>query len=453
MAEQHILLVTFPGQGHINPSLQFAKSLTKHGVKVTILTSSSATARMSHTLSPSFQPLIDVVSFSTTTDWSTGDVSKLMQELSDHGTKAVEDAVAAKRAQGTPYSRIVYNLLVPWAGRAARRLAVPVTLLWIQPAVLFGIYFHYHNRNFDPCSDEVIELPGLPRLRRRDLPSFFLETNPSVYNFVIPMLTENFEILDQEDHPAVVLNTFDELEADALRCLNKYRLLAIGPLIPSAFLDGRDPSDTSFGGDLIQKSEDYMQYLECAETGSVIYVAFGSFSELPRLQVEAIAEALMRSGRPFLWVIRGSDRTLSCREDLEKKGKIVAWCTQVEVLSHPSVGCFVTHCGWNSTLESLACGVPVVALPQWTDQCTNAKLVEDVWRSGVRAVKAGNGEIVEADEIQRCLEMVMDGGDASVEIRKQAKNWRDLAREAMAEGGTSQLNLKIFVDQIVGAPQ
>ncbi|KAG6433124.1 hypothetical protein SASPL_104731 [Salvia splendens] len=78
--------------------------------------------------------------------------------------------------------------------------------------------------------------------------------------------------------------------------------------------------------------------------------------------------------------------------------------------------------------------------PLWV---TNAKLMEDSWRCGVRAVK---GEIVEADEIVRCLEMVMDGGDESRDMRKNAKKWRDLAREAVDDGGSSQVNLKMFAD-------
>ena len=79
--------------------------------------------------------------------------------------------------------------------------------------------------------------------------------------------------------------------------------------------------------------------------------------------------------------------------------------------------------------------MPVVAI---------AKLVEDSWRCGVRVVK---GEIVEADETVQCLEMVMDGGDESREMRKNAKKWRDLAREAVDDGGSSQINLKMFAEQ------
>lgn len=124
---------------------------------------------------------------------------------------------------------------------------------------------------------------------------------------------------------------------------------------------------------------------------------------------------------------------------------IVPWCSQVEVLSNSAIGCFVTHCGWNSTLESLVCGVPVVAFPQWTDQATNAKLIEDIWKTGVRVSKDEEG-IVKSDEIKRCLELVMGEGERREELRNNAKKWRNLAREAANEGGSSDTNLKAFVN-------
>lgn len=413
------------------------------------------------TKTSSFDGVIDFVSFSDGYDngWSNDDAQNFMSVHRNHGSKALEDVIAAKREEGQPVKRVIYTLLVPWAGQVAHRLQVPVTLLWIQPAIVFGVYFYYFNKYFDATGSNsgVIELPGLPALETSDLPSFFQASNPSIYDFAIPTFTENFEILDRENYPTVLLNTFDALEPEALRVIDKYKLMAIGPFIPSAFLDGKDPSDTSFGGDMIQKSADYVQWLDSKEKLSVIYVAFGSYSELSKPQMEEIAKGLIKTGRPFLWVIRGSensgklDEILSRREDLEKQGKIVAWCTQVEVLSHPSVGCFVTHCGWNSSLESLVSGVPLVMLPQWTDQFTNAKLIQDFWRSGVRIVKAENGGPVEADEIKRCLELVMDGGERGEEMRRQAKKWKDLAKEAMKEdGGTSNMNLKVFIDQVVG---
>ncbi|KAL2247089.1 UNVERIFIED_CONTAM: UDP-glycosyltransferase 75C1 [Sesamum indicum] len=228
----------------------------------------------------------------------------------------------------------------------------------------------------------------------------------------LPIFTENFEILDRENSPIVLVNTFQALEPGPLSVIDKYKWMDIGPLIPSAFLDGKDPSDTAFGGDLIQKSVDYVQWLDSKEKLSVVYVAFGSYSELSKPQTEEIAKGLIKSGRPFLWVIRGVDNSekleemLSCGKDLEKQGKIVPWCTQVEVLSHPSVGCFFTHCGWNSSLESLASGVPVE----------------------LRVRKPEDGGVVKADEIERCLEIVMDGGERGEEMEKGSQEMERLGK-------------------------
>ncbi|CAK9133720.1 unnamed protein product [Ilex paraguariensis] len=99
---------------------------------------------------------------------------------------------------------------------------------------------------------------------------------------------------------------------------------------------------------------------------------------------------------------------------------IVPWCSQLEVLSHPSLGCFVTHCGWNSTLESLVTGVPVVAFPHWSDQTTNARMIEDVWKTGVRVKPNGEGT-VEDNKLKQCIEMVMGGGERGKEMRNPTK--------------------------------
>ncbi|KAL6343215.1 hypothetical protein AAG906_021013 [Vitis piasezkii] len=200
--------------------------------------------------------------------------------------------------------------------------------------------------------------------------------------------------------------------------INKFKLMGIGPLLPSAFLDGKDPSDTSFGGDLFRGSKDYIQWLNSNAESSVIYVSFGSLSVLSKQQSEEIARGLLDSGRPFLWVIRAKENEeeekedkLSCVEELEQLGMIVPWCSQVEVLSHPSLGCFVSHCGLR--------------------------------------VMVNQEGIVEGGEIKKCLELVMGGGERGQEVRSNAKKWKDLAREAVKDGGSSDKNLKNFVDELI----
>nr|XP_027082245.1 UDP-glycosyltransferase 75C1-like [Coffea arabica] len=169
--------------------------------------------------------------------------------------------------------------------------------------------------------------------------------------------------------------------------------------------------------------------------------------------MEEIAHGLLESQKTFLWVIRTSysgerlEEKLSCKDELEKQGMIVPWCSQMRVLSHPCVGCFVTHCGWNSSLESMVVGVPVVAVPLWNDQATNAKFIQDVWKIGVRAI-ANDGGVFEAYEIKRCIELVMDGGQIGEEMRINAKKWQGMAREAAKDGGPSNMNLRTFVNEL-----
>ncbi|KAL3506514.1 hypothetical protein ACH5RR_031896 [Cinchona calisaya] len=464
MENCHFLVVTFPAQSHINPTLQFSKCIAKLGVRTTFSTSLGAINRMkkSSSSSGSLPQNLSIVPFSDGYDhgWTmNGDFRDYMFSLKTIGSKTLGELIMVQSNEGHPITHLVYTTLMSWVGQVAHQHHIPSTLLWIQPAALFDIYYYFFNGYGGIISESVtsktIELPGLPSLDSRDLPSFLLASSPDIYNFALPSLKLHFELLGKEENPKVLVNTFDALEPETLGVLDpKLKLVAVGPLIPSAFLDGRDPSDASFGGDLIDHNpKDYVEWLNSQKDGSVVYIAFGSYSDLPFKQIEEIAQALLASRKAFLWVLRKSPKgekledKLTCKDELEKQGMIANWCSQVEVLSHPSVGCFVTHCGWNSSLESLASGVPVLAIPLWSDQATNAKFIQDVWKSGIRS-KANEEGIVEADEIRRGLEIVMDDEESDQEMRTNAKRWRDLAIEAAKDGGSSSRNLKAFVDEV-----
>ncbi|XP_043708261.1 phloretin 4'-O-glucosyltransferase-like [Telopea speciosissima] len=460
--QPHFVVVTFPAQGHINPTLQLAKRLITTGARVTFVTTVSAHRKMSNS---SFVPHgLTFAPFSDGHDdgykRSLDKIEHFMSEFQRRGSETLTDLVLDQSNKASPITCIVYSLGLPWAADVARKLHIPSVLLFIQPATLLDIYYYYFNGYSDLIANRSdpsysIDLPGLPSLTCRDLPSFFLPSNP--YAFALQMFKQQFETLEQETQPRVLVNTFDALEPQGLKAIEKLNVVAIGPLIPSAYLDGKDPSDKSFGADLFEGSKDYMEWLNSNPNSSVVYVAFGSIAELPKRQMEAIANGLLQSRRPFLWVIRRSEneaeseenKILDRLEELNEEGLIVPWCSQVEVISHASVGCFVTHCGWNSTLESLVTGIPVVAFPQWTDQPTNAKLIQDVWKTGVRVRvnKEDDEGIVESEELVRCLEMVMEGESAE-EMRKNAKHWKDLATEAAKDGGSSDKNLRAFVNEM-----
>ncbi|KAL4602017.1 hypothetical protein ACB092_10G023300 [Castanea dentata] len=422
--QPHFLLVTYPAQGHINLALQFANRLIHLGggrrVHVTFAITISAHRRMIKSPSP------DGLSFATFSDGyddcfkPEDKIQEHLDQLKCNGTKALTELI----------------------------LHLPSTLFWIQLAMVLDIYYYYYNGFADVignCNNDPshsIQLPGLPLLTSHELPSFMVASNTNDY--LLPIFQADLEALEKLSKPRVLVNTFDALEIDALKAIEKLNLVAVGPLIPPAYLDERDSSNGS---------KDYMEWLNSKPESSVIYVSFRSISVLMKQQMEEIARGLLDCGRPFLWVIRakenGEEEKLSCKKELEEKGMIVPWCSQVYVLSHPSVGCFVTHCGWNSTLEGLFSGVPMVAFPQWTDQGTNAKLIEDVLKTGVK-VTTNNDGIVVGDEIKRCLELVVGDGEREKEMRRNAMKWKELAREAVNQGGSSYCNLKAFVDECCG---
>ncbi|KAK1394329.1 Glycosyltransferase [Heracleum sosnowskyi] len=417
----HILVISFPGQSHINPALQFAKNLVKIGVDVTFVTPLFVHRRMKNA-SRVVQGL-NIVSFSDGSDDGLLLITEhYFSELRRTGSEALKQIIRTSSLEGRPISCVVYSLLVEWVAEVARGEQLPSAELWDQPATVLDIYYHHFNgygedmRNCNNDPSWSIKLPGLPLLHAGDLPSLVNDEDnkPSLVHdennkFIVKTFEDLIDVLvgHEKTKPIVLVNTFDSLEFEALRAVEKLNMRAIGPLVPSAFLEGKDP-----------------------------YLA--------EAQMEEIGRGLLKCGMPFLWVINKQQdkEKLSCMKELEEKGMIVTWCNQLEVLAHPSLGCFLTHCGWNSTLESLVSGVPVVAYPVWTDQTTNAKLIQDIWETGVR-VKSKNG-VVDGDEVHRCLELVMRGA----ELRRNAKKWSDLAKEAIRESGSSDKNLKAFVAEL-----
>ncbi|XP_015958239.1 phloretin 4'-O-glucosyltransferase [Arachis duranensis] len=464
------LLAIYPAQSHINPALQLAKRLISMGAHVTLLITLHVYRRMAN--KPSI-PGLSLLTFSDGYDagfsvFSGGDDDYRLysSELKQRGSDFIAHLIASRAMEGEPFTCLIYTLLVPWAHEVARAFQLPTALLWIQAATVMSIvhpYFHgceTYITDKIKSKDEPFTIPGLPLLLSScDVPTFLLVSTTNPLSFIFPLSEEQFRVLHKETNPTVLVNTFEALEPEALGALDGINMIPIGPLIPSAFLDGSDPRDTSFGGDILHASNDYVKWLDSQEESSVVYVSFGSYHELPKKQTEEIARALLGCEHPFLWVVRENlikvegrkeEEDLSYMEELKMKGKIVKWCSQVQVLSHASLGCFVTHCGWNSTMETLISGVPVVAFPQWSDQNTNAKLMEDVWKIGVRVNPNVINEegIVEAEEIRRCLDIVMGSGEKAKEVRKNAERWKMLSREAAKEGGPSDTNLRDFVNGV-----
>ena len=227
-------------------------------------------------------------------------------------------------------------------------------------------------------------------------------------------------------------------------------MLTIGPTIPSFYLDSRIQNDNGYDLNLFTLDKSIcINWLNKKPERSVVYVAFGSLACLANKQVEELAWGLKKSSFYFLWVIRDTEETNKLPkgfvDEIGDKGLIVNWSPQIEVLSNQVLGCFLTHAGWNSIIEALSLEVPMVAMPQWTDQPMDAKFIEDVWKVGVRVGVDGDG-IVKRDYIESCIREVMEG-ESGREMKMNAKKWRDLAIEAVSEGGTSDKNIDEFISK------
>jgi pathogen-inducible salicylic acid glucosyltransferase len=228
-------------------------------------------------------------------------------------------------------------------------------------------------------------------------------------------------------------------------------LRTIGPTVPSMFLDKRLEDDKNYGFDIFKPNTDAcMKWLNDRPEGSVVYVSFGSVAAVEVEQMEEIAWGLRMSNRCFLWVVRESEEVKLPKnfvEEMSEKGLVVRWCSQLEVLGHEAVGCFVTHCGWNSTLEALSFGVPMVGVPHYSDQSTNAKYIMDVWKMGLKAPVDEKG-IVRREAAEQCIKEIMEG-ERGKEMKKNVFKWRKLAKEAVDEGGSSDKNIDEFVAKLV----
>ncbi|XP_073130738.1 UDP-glycosyltransferase 74B1 [Henckelia pumila] len=438
----HIVVLPYPGQGHINPLLQFAKRLASKGVKATIATTRYTVGSI-QAAGITVEPISDGYDHGGFTQAQNEDA--YLKSFKHNGTKTLSQLIKKYRNTSFPITCIVYDSFFPWALDVAHQHAILGASFFTNSATVCAIFSHIHDGTLAlPVDFEPLVLPGLPPLKGCDVPGFIKA--PESYPAYLAMKLSQFSNLDEADF--VFGNSFQELEGEEAKSVAKsWPAKLIGPTVPSYYLDGRIEGDKGYGASLWKPLSDHCaKWLATKPPKSVAYISFGSMVKLTSKQTEELAFALMHSDIHFLWVVRDTERhklPTQFVDATQHRGLIVSWCNQLEVLANGAVGCFVTHCGWNSTLEGLSLGVPMVAIPQWSDQMTDAKFIEEVWGVGVRCREDEFG-VVRSEEALFCLREVMEG-EKSEAMRRNARKWRDLARGAVGEGGSSDECVDEFV--------
>ncbi|KAK7321384.1 hypothetical protein VNO77_31981 [Canavalia gladiata] len=241
-------------------------------------------------------------------------------------------------------------------------------------------------------------IPGISSARLADLRVIIHENDPRVLQLAMECISN----VPKANY--LLLSTVHELEAetiDSIKAIIPIPVYSVGPVIPYLEL-GENPLVNS------DHSHDYMKWLNSQPAESVLYISFGSFLSVSSAQMDQIAEALNSSKIRYLWVARREASRLT--DKCGDKGMVVPWCDQLKVLSHSSIGGFWSHCGWNSTLEAIFAGVPMLTFPLLMDQVPNSSQIVGEWNNGCRIEKSKlDSEVNVAKEyIEELVKSFMD---------------------------------------------
>ncbi|KAK9910482.1 hypothetical protein M0R45_034441 [Rubus argutus] len=416
--QPHVLLFPFPAQGHIKPMLTLAQLLCHAGIHVTFLNTElnhhlltqrqALSARFPtlhfHSISdglPSDHPRTIAVYYQDIVASLRSKTAPLLCQflISKKNNVDKDSAAAAAAAQLPPLGCVITDGIMCFAIDAAEEVGIPVIVLPITSACSFWCYSCIPNLIQEaqlPFEDEDMDrivsgVPGMEGLlRRRDLPSICrMPTDHPIMQFYIK------ETKAITRASALILNTFDDLESSILSHLAPRfsKIYTIGPLhalLKSRIKDDDLSSSSSSAAataSLRQEDRRCMTWLDTQRLGSVIFISFGSLVKLTRVELLEFWHGLVSSGTPFLWVLRsdvlwsdeGEHMGQVIPTELEmgtkERGFIVDWVPQEEVLAHEAVGGFLTHSGWNSTLEGIWAGVSMLCWPKLADQQVNSRCV------------------------------------------------------------------------------
>lgn len=266
----------------------------------------------------------------------------------------------------------------------------------------------------------------------------------------------------------VVVNSFYELEpryAEEYRKVKGNKAWCIGPL---SLCNSETPDKAERGNKASIDENKCLKWLDSREPLSVVYACFGSLCRLVPSQLVEIGLGLEASNHPFIWVIREDKKSSELErwlleEGFEERTKdrgllIRGWAPQLLILAHPAIGGFLTHCGWNSTLEGVCAGVPMVTWPMFEDQFTNEKVIVQISGTGVRVgvdvpCRFGDeekvGVYVKWEEVEKAIGRLMDGGEEGEGRRKRARELGEIAKKAIEEGGSSHSNMTHLIQFIM----
>lgn len=472
----HVFFVPFMSPGHQIPMIDMARIFASRGVKATILTTPLNISRFEssinrddyHHHNPIKLLLLNFPSTAANLPPNCENLDAIpSRDLSYNFSKAIMmlHPQADDLVRQCQPDAIISDMNFPWTAEIARKYGIP--RLVFHGTCCFSLSLSVaaaqHKPNVNVSSDtETFLVPGLPR------PVYITQSQMPDQFFGNTDLQEFFEKLIKAERNSygVVANTFFEIEPDYIKHYEKVTGKVVYPVGPVSLFNTKaiDIAERGNGGDRGSVDADYcVSWLDSREPNSVLYVCFGSLCEFAESQLLEIALGLESSNICFIWVIK-SDAFLLLDKDFEERVKdrgliIKGWAPQVLILNHPAVGGFMTHCGWNSVLESVSSGVPMITWPLFAEQFYNENFVLTHWKIGVGVgVESGLawgeeekiGVLVRRDRVEKVVYQFMINGGEEVEgMRKRARKLSELAKIAVSKGGSSYVNVGLLIDDLL----
>ncbi|CAJ1968831.1 unnamed protein product [Sphenostylis stenocarpa] len=478
--QPHFVLVPLFAQGHMIPMIDMAKILSEQGVAVTLLSTPQNALRFEQTICRASQSGLPIhllqIPFPCQQvglplgceNLDTLPSRTLLRKFYNALDMLQEPLEQYLQSHVSPPSCIISDKCLSWTSITASKFNIP--RLVFHGMSCFSLLSSYNikltNAHLSVNSDShPFVIPGLPQrveITRAQLPGAFVSL-PDLDDFRDKMVEAEMSSY------GIVVNSFEGLEQGCAeeyeKVMNK-KVWCIGPVS----LCNKESLDKFERGNKPSIEEKLcLEWLNLITPRSVIYVCLGSLCRLVPSQLIELGLALEASNRPFIWVVKTIGDNFS---ELEKwledenfeervKGRgllIKGWAPQLLILSHPAIGGFLTHCGWNSTIESVCSGVPMITWPLFAEQFLNEKLIVEVLKIGVRIgvevpVRFGDenksGVLVKKTKIMEAIEVAMEGGEEGDKRRSRTTELGNISRRALEDEGSSRFNISCLIQDIM----
>ncbi|CAH1424288.1 unnamed protein product [Lactuca virosa] len=458
----HIAILPSPGMGHLIPMAEFAKRLVKHHpISVTIIIPTTGTppkAQISVLESlPEYIHHMFLPSVNTEGLSQGARPELLISFIMQSSLSSLRDALISLKSR-TNLVALVFDMFGHDSMEVAKEVCLFNFLFFPMNSMALSFTFILPKLDEETSCEykdlpEPVKVPGSISFSGRDLMAPVQIRTDEVYKGYL-LLSKRLTLLD-----GILVNSFEELEEETFRFLHtgaagQTPIYPIGPLIQSAPSNGLNPHDC-------------IKWLDNQPDGSVVLVSFGSGGTLSLDQIHELALGLETSGHRFLWILRSPDEkasnasffTASSQTDplgflpegflarTVTQGLIVpSWAPQIEILNHKATGGFLTHCGWNSTLESIVHGVPMIAWPLYAEQHMNAKMMTEALCLALRAETDENG-MVRKEVIEKVVKELMEGYEGK-KISQRMNELKVAATKVLINGGSSMESLSKFAQQL-----